>query len=482
MFTSLGARPPTCGRTAARAVAFVAAPSRRTTSPSTASTWTRRTSPSSPRSGATVVLCPRSNRYIGGRLPPVAALLAAGVPLAIGTDSLASCPSLAPLADLALLRRELPEIPAGALLPLAWNGAAVGAPHVGALVPGKAPGVLAAPLRGARRGSVRLRRLGARRRGAPVLLARAAARGGPRMTAPTPLRPAPPAPGGPIAALARMVKLSHSLFALPFAASGGRARRARRPARALAARARRGRGRRGAHRGDGDEPDRRPRVRREEPAHRAAGARDGRGLRPPPRGRSSPGAAPRSSSPPRSSHRSAGGSRCRCSPILLGYSYAKRFTWACHLWLGVAQALAPIGVAIALTGEAPLAAVVLGLGVGAWIAGFDVFYSLQDMDYDRGAGSRPSRRASASGGRSRGRARLHVLAVAGVAAAGALGGRGAGWLVGTVVLGAVVAAEHVYVAPRGRLRPERIDVAFFNYNAFASIAFALCALADLALA
>jgi hypothetical protein len=72
------------------------------------------------------------------------------VPLAVGTDSLASCPSLAPLADLALLRRELTEIPAATLLPLAWNGPAVGAPHVGALVPGKAPGVLAAPLRGAR--------------------------------------------------------------------------------------------------------------------------------------------------------------------------------------------------------------------------------------------------------------------------------------------------------------------------------------------
>ena len=70
--------------------------------------------------------------------------------------------------------------------------------------------------------------------------------------------------------------------------------------------------------------------------------------------------------------------------ILLGYSYAKRYTWSCHLWLGVAQALAPIGVAIALTGAAPLASVVLGLGVGAWIAGFDVFYALQDMDFDLG--------------------------------------------------------------------------------------------------
>jgi len=168
--------------------------------------------------------------------------------------------------------------------------------------------------------------------------------------------------------------------------------------------------------------------------------------------------------------------------VLLGYSFAKRFTWACHLWLGVAQALAPIGVAIALTGDAPLASVVLGLGVGAWIAGFDVFYALQDMDYDRGEGlsSIPARFGIA--GSLRWARALHVVAVAGVAAAGALAHRGASWALGTVILAAVVAAEHVYVAPRGTLRPERINVAFFNYNAFASVAFALCALVDLALA
>jgi 4-hydroxybenzoate polyprenyltransferase len=54
-------------------------------------------------------------------------------------------------------------------------------------------------------------------------------------------------------------------------------------------------------------------------------------------------------------------------------------------------------------------------------------------------------------------------------------------MVGAAILGAVVAAEHRHVAPGGELRPERINVAFFNYNAFASVAFALCALADLAL-
>jgi len=101
-------------------------------------------------SGATAVLCPRSNRHISRARPPLPALLQAGVPLAVGTDSLASSPSLAPLAELAALKREFPQVPARRLLPLAWNGAAVGAPTVGRLAPGTAPGLLAAPLSGAR--------------------------------------------------------------------------------------------------------------------------------------------------------------------------------------------------------------------------------------------------------------------------------------------------------------------------------------------
>jgi len=102
------------------------------------------------RSGATGVLCPRSNLHIGGRLPDLPRLLEAGVPLAVGTDSLASAPSLSPLAELAALRSAFPGIPADRLLPLAWNGVAVGAPAVGWLQPGLAPGLLALPLDGAR--------------------------------------------------------------------------------------------------------------------------------------------------------------------------------------------------------------------------------------------------------------------------------------------------------------------------------------------
>ncbi len=167
--------------------------------------------------------------------------------------------------------------------------------------------------------------------------------------------------------------------------------------------------------------------------------------------------------------------------ILLGYSYAKRFTWGCHLWLGVAQALGPIGVAIALTGTAPLPAVLLGLGVGAWIAGFDVFYSLQDMDFDRSQGlnSIPARfGVDGAIGWARG---LHAVAVASILLAGYVGHQGPGWFLGTGILAAVLLAEHLYVAPAGTLHPERIGKAFFDFNAFASVAFALCAVADLLL-
>ncbi|HEU4385150.1 MAG TPA: 4-hydroxybenzoate octaprenyltransferase [Anaeromyxobacteraceae bacterium] len=164
--------------------------------------------------------------------------------------------------------------------------------------------------------------------------------------------------------------------------------------------------------------------------------------------------------------------------VLLGYSYAKRFTWACHLWLGVAQALGPVGVAVALTGEVGWPALMLGLGVGAWIAGFDVFYAMQDLEFDRREGVRSiPARFGVRGGLSWARL-LHLAAALLVAAAGLAGGRGWAWTAGAALLAAVLLVEHLYVAPRGELRPERIGKAFFDFNAFASVAFALLALLD----
>jgi cytosine/adenosine deaminase-related metal-dependent hydrolase len=94
--------------------------------------------------GAAVVLCPRSNLHIGGRLPDVQALRAAGIPLALGTDSLASAPDLSLWAEMATLAARLPALPAAFWLDIATRGGAraLRLATCGALAPGRRPGVL----------------------------------------------------------------------------------------------------------------------------------------------------------------------------------------------------------------------------------------------------------------------------------------------------------------------------------------------------
>jgi cytosine/adenosine deaminase-related metal-dependent hydrolase len=94
--------------------------------------------------GAPVVLCARSNLHIGGRLPDVPAMLADGLELALGTDSLASAPDLSLFGEIATLREAFPAVPALRWLEAATRGGAqalrLGA--CGALAPGRRPGVL----------------------------------------------------------------------------------------------------------------------------------------------------------------------------------------------------------------------------------------------------------------------------------------------------------------------------------------------------
>jgi 4-hydroxybenzoate polyprenyltransferase len=80
-------------------------------------------------------------------------------------------------------------------------------------------------------------------------------------------------------------------------------------------------------------------------------------------------------------------------PILGGYSYFKRFSPSAHIVLGISLGLAPIAGAIAVLGYIPIWSVFLALGVAFWVAGFDVLYSLQDIDFDKQNGlfSIPSR-------------------------------------------------------------------------------------------
>jgi len=156
--------------------------------------------------------------------------------------------------------------------------------------------------------------------------------------------------------------------------------------------------------------------------------------------------------------------------VLLGYSYAKRFTAATHLWLGAALGLAPVGAWLAVTGDLAPPALVLAAAVTAWVAGFDVIYSLQDEGFDREHGLR-SLPAALGGHRALAVARLlHVGALAGFAAFASIAG--GGWLrtMAVVAAGGMLFWQHRLVTPSD-LR--KVDAAFFAANGLLSIAMCL---------
>lgn len=69
--------------------------------------------------------------------------------------------------------------------------------------------------------------------------------------------------------------------------------------------------------------------------------------------------------------------------IFITYSYTKRFTSLCHIVLGVALGLAPIGAWVAVAGNINTGIVIMGIGVLFWVSGFDIIYALQDIEFDK---------------------------------------------------------------------------------------------------
>jgi len=161
--------------------------------------------------------------------------------------------------------------------------------------------------------------------------------------------------------------------------------------------------------------------------------------------------------------------------VLLGYSSAKRVTWASHLWLGVALALAPGGAWIA-AGAAPHAGIVALMGaVVTWLFGFDVLYSLQDESFDRAHGlhSVPARFGTTAALVLS--ALSHAATAVLLAATGVALHRGVLYMVAVGLTVALLTYEHALVG-RGNLA--KIDKAFFDTNAYVSLGFFALVLAD----
>jgi 4-hydroxybenzoate polyprenyltransferase len=157
------------------------------------------------------------------------------------------------------------------------------------------------------------------------------------------------------------------------------------------------------------------------------------------------------------------------------YPYLKRFTWLSHLWLGAVDGLAPVGGWVALTGELPWEAWALGGAVAFWIAGFDLFYSLFDLDVDRAQGLHSWATRFGVQGAFAGARAFHLLTLALLVLAGLGLEVGVWYWLGVGAVAALLLYEHSLVRP-GDLR--RLDAAFFTVNGVISIAFFAFVLLD----
>ena len=154
--------------------------------------------------------------------------------------------------------------------------------------------------------------------------------------------------------------------------------------------------------------------------------------------------------------------------IVWGYSLTKRFTALCHAVLGVALALAPTGVWIALTDSYGPVPLLLSLAVATWVSGFDIIYACQDASFDQenGLNSVPSRLGV--GGALLVSALLHVCTAVFLLMMPLYIELGPVYLAGVAIIAGVLAYEHAIVKPNDL---SRVNKAFFDLNGAVSLLF-----------
>lgn len=162
--------------------------------------------------------------------------------------------------------------------------------------------------------------------------------------------------------------------------------------------------------------------------------------------------------------------------IIFFYSFTKRFTWGTHLFLGLSLACAPIGAWVAIRGEISLVPLILGLAVMLWVAGLDIIYACQDVDFDRQHllhsipkrfGIRRALWISAW---------LHLCTVGVLAFLFWKAGLGKISLVGLGLVAGLLGYEHSLVKPTDL---SRVNTAFFTVNGWISILLFVTTSADI---
>jgi 4-hydroxybenzoate polyprenyltransferase len=154
--------------------------------------------------------------------------------------------------------------------------------------------------------------------------------------------------------------------------------------------------------------------------------------------------------------------------VLLGYSYTKRFTWLSHLALGICLGMSPVAAWIALRGDLRASILALGAAVAFWVAGFDIIYACQDVDFDREHSLESLPRRYGIRAALYASAALHLAMLALLLVVTRM--EHLGWIAvaGLVAVAALLAYEHALVKPSDL---SRVNAAFFTVNGYISVLF-----------
>lgn len=162
--------------------------------------------------------------------------------------------------------------------------------------------------------------------------------------------------------------------------------------------------------------------------------------------------------------------------IVLGYSLTKRFTWLCHLVLGLGLSLAPIGAYLSVTGKFSWVPLFFSFTVITWVSGFDIIYALQDEEFDRSLNLKSMPAAFGKKGALAISIFLHLLSIGFVFLAGIYLPFGNIFWIGAILFAGLVVYQHLIVKPDDL---SKVNLAFFTTNGIASIVFAIFVITDL---
>ncbi|WP_444658032.1 UbiA-like polyprenyltransferase [Caproiciproducens sp. R2] len=162
--------------------------------------------------------------------------------------------------------------------------------------------------------------------------------------------------------------------------------------------------------------------------------------------------------------------------LLIIYSYCKRFTFLCHLILGVTCACAPVGAWLAVTGKPALVPLVMGAANTLWVAGFDIIYGSQDYDFDRRNGLHSIPVAFGVKNALRIAMLFHIVTLICLVVIGLLVPQfGVIYYVGVAVIAALFTAEYRMVSPDNLTH---VNIASYSVNQLVSIVLLVFGLLD----